>query len=76
MTNLFIANFPFSTTDIELFELLATIGEVHNAKVIAGRGFGFVKMANDDDVQRATDQLHGFKWHGRSLRVARAKEQQ
>jgi cold-inducible RNA-binding protein len=75
MTDLFIANFLFETTDSELFALLETIGEVRSAKVIPGRGFGFVKMADPDDVQRAIEQLDGFTWRGRPLRVALSKQQ-
>jgi RNA recognition motif-containing protein len=75
VTDLFISNFVFSTTDSELFELLESIGVVRSAKVIPGRGFGFVKMADPDDVQRAVEQLDGFTWRGRPLRVALAKSQ-
>ena len=80
--NLFIGSLAYATTDDTLKAFFEQIGEVASARVITDRdsgrskGFGFVEMVNDDDNQKAIDQLNGKELDGRAISVglARPKE--
>jgi len=82
MTNIFVRNFPYSTTEEGLHALFAEFGQVASAKIIRdrdsgdSRGFGFVEMTSHDDAGRAIKKLDGFKFEGRqlSVEIARPKE--
>ena len=81
-TKLFIGSLPYSTTDDELQQMFAEVGEVVSAKVIFDResgrskGFGFVEMANDDEAKTAIDKLNGSDMGGRSIVVNEARPQE
>lgn len=80
--NLFVSSLNYSTTDDSLKAHFEQIGEVESARVITDRdsgkskGFGFVSFVNEDDNQKAIDQLNGKELDGRELNVglARPKE--
>jgi len=80
--NLFIGNLAYTTTDDSLMAHFAQIGPVASARVITDResgrskGFGFVEFENDEDNQKAVDQLNGKELDGRAINVglARPKE--
>lgn len=80
--NLFIGSLAFATTDDGLKAHFEQVGPVASARVITDRdsgrskGFGFVEMENDDDNQKAIDQLNGKELDGREINVsvARPKE--
>ena len=80
--NLFIGSLAYATTDDTLGAFFATIGPVASARVITDRdsgrskGFGFVEFENEDDNQKAVDQLNGQELDGRAITVsvARPKE--
>ena len=79
---IYVGGLPYSTTDEELQELFAAHGTVTSARVIIDRmsgrskGFGFVEFENEDDNQKAVDQLNGKDLDGRAIAVsiARPKE--
>lgn len=77
--NLFIGSLAYATTDDGLQAHFAQVGPVKSARVITDRdtgrskGFGFVEMENDDDNQKAIDQLNGKDLDGRSINVSLAK---
>ena len=81
-TNLFIGSLAYATTDDTLNAHFAQIGPVASARVITDRdsgrskGFGFVEFENEDDNQKAIDQLDGKDLDGRAINVglARPKE--
>lgn len=79
---LFVGSLPFATTDDELKNAFAAIGEVEEAKVIMdrntgrSRGFGFVTMKNDEDAQKAIAQLNGSQFGDRKIFVSEAREKQ
>lgn len=81
--NLFIGSLAYATTDDGLKAHFEQIGPVVSARVIMDRdsgrskGFGFVEFENDDDNQKAVDQLNGKELDGRSINVslARPKEE-
>ncbi len=80
--NLFIGSLAYATTDDTLKAFFEQIGPVESARVITDRdsgrskGFGFVEYVNEDDNQKAVDQLDGKDLDGRTINVglARAKE--
>lgn len=83
MTNIYVGNLPFGTTEAELQELFAQHGEVSRASIVTdretgrSRGFGFVEMSNDQQGQAAIAALNGKDFGGRALvvNVARPREQ-
>jgi RNA recognition motif-containing protein len=77
---LFVANFPYSTTDDELSSLFSPHGQVLSVKVATdretgrSRGFGFVEMGSEQEADNAIRELDGFQMGGRSLAVRVAEE--
>lgn len=77
--NLFIGSLAYATTDETMAEFFATIGEVESAKVMTdrdtgrSRGFGFVTFVNEDDNQKAVEQLDGKELDGRAINVSEAR---
>lgn len=77
--NLFIGSLAYATTDDTLKAHFEQVGAVASARVITDRdsgrskGFGFVEMENDDDNQKAIDQLNGKELDGREINVSLAR---
>jgi cold-inducible RNA-binding protein len=77
--NLFIGSLAYSTTDDTLKAFFETVGPVSSARVITERdsgrskGFGFVEFENEDDNQKAVDQLNGKELDGRAINVSLAR---
>jgi RNA recognition motif-containing protein len=77
--NLFIGSLAYATTDDGLKDFFAQIGPVASARVITDRetgrskGFGFVEFENEDDNQKAVDQLNGKELDGRPINVSLAR---
>ena len=78
MTNLFIGNLSWSTTDESLRAFFAQVGEVSAARVVMdrmsgrSRGFGFVEMPNAEEAKKAIEELNGKDLDGREIRVNEA----
>src|SRR5512139_1148226 len=79
---LFVGNLPFSITDAELSELFAGAGiPVAEIKVMRdrdtgrSRGFAFVDLAPEADMNAAISQLNGKVIDGRPLTVNEARQQ-
>lgn len=76
---LYVANFPFDTTEADLRKFFAP-REVVSVKIITdretgrSRGFGFVEVAAEADAQAAIDDLNGCSLGGRTIRVDHAEE--
>jgi len=79
MTNIYVGNLPYSTTDADLQELFSQHGQVSRAQVVMdretgrSRGFGFVEMADAGEGSNAINALNGFDFQGRKLVVNEAK---
>ena len=77
--NLFIGSLAYATNDDGLKAHFEQIGPVASARVITDRetgrskGFGFVEFENDDDNQKAVDQLNGKELDGRTINVSLAR---
>jgi RNA recognition motif-containing protein len=82
-SKLFVGNLPHGVTDAQLNEFVIQAGfQVSSAVVIRDkltgtpRGFGFVELAEGEDLQRAIAGLNGQALEGRTLTVNEAKPQQ
>lgn len=77
--NLFVGNLAYTTNDDSLNAFFAQIGPVVSARVITepsggrSKGFGFVEFENDEDNQKAVDQLNGKDLDGRAITVSLAR---
>ncbi len=58
-SKLFVGNLSHSVTTEELNELFSTYGEVKEAKVVEGKGFGFVEMSSQVQAEGAKAALNG-----------------
>ena len=80
--DIYVGNLAYEVRDDELNEVFAQFGEIESARVIMdretgrSRGFGFVKMPNSEEGQRAIDELNDSDFQGRPLRVREAEERQ
>lgn len=80
--NIFVAKLNFQTQEDDLRELFEGYGEVDSVKIITdkftgkSKGFGFVEMPNDDEANRAIEELNENEFDGRTIvvKVARPKE--
>ncbi len=82
MTNIFVGNLSYNTSEAELEAAFGAFGTVERVSLIRDRdtgqprGFGFVEMANADQAQNAIAGLNGTELGGRAINVneARPKE--
>ena len=77
---LFIGSLPYSVRDEQLKAHFEKMGEVSSASVVMdkfnrdrSRGFGFVEMPNDEEAQKAIDELNGKELEGREITVSEAR---
>jgi RNA recognition motif-containing protein len=70
---LFVGNLKYSVTAEELENLFSEYGEVVEAKVIEGRGFGFVEMSDQSEAEKAKEELDGKDFAGRTLNIDEAR---
>lgn len=77
---LFVGNLPHEATDNELHDFVTNAGfQVASAVVIRdkatgqSRGFGFVELAEGEDMERAIAGLNGQSLQGRRLTVNEAR---
>jgi RNA recognition motif-containing protein len=76
---IYVNNFPFTTTEEELRHLFEPYGTVETARIVTDRdtgrprGFGFVEMPNATEAQAALEGLNGTALGGRTLTVNEAR---
>ena len=76
---LYVGNLSYSTTEDDLRDAFAKIGEVLSATLIIdqtngrSKGFGFVEMATDDDAAKAISALNGTQLFDRTITVNEAR---
>jgi cold-inducible RNA-binding protein len=79
MTNIFVGNLNFRTTQEDLLATFSQFGNVERVNIITDRdsgqprGFAFVEMTNVQDAQKAIAQLNGAELNGRALNVNEAR---
>src|SRR4051812_11842445 len=83
MTNIFVGNLSYATTESELETAFGEFGAVERVSVVRdrdtgqSRGFAFVEMTNPAEANNAIKALNGREVNGRALNVneARPREQ-
>ena len=79
MKNIFVGNLNYSATEDELRQLFEQFGAVDRVSLITDRdtgrprGFGFVEMPNDEEGDRAIEELNGVELGGRQLNINEAR---
>jgi len=78
MTNLFVGNLSFQTTQDELLAAFSQFGNVERVNIVTDRetgqprGFAFVEMTDDAEGVKAIAGLNGSLLEGRTLKVDEA----
>ena len=79
MTNIFVGNLNFKTTQDELYASFAQFGAVERVNIVTDRdtgqprGFAFVEMTNRNEAENAISQLNGAELNGRTMNVNEAR---
>jgi RNA recognition motif-containing protein len=77
--NIYVSHLDWNTTSDSLQDLFAQYGEVSSANIITdretgrSRGFGFVDMPNDEEGQKAIDELNEKEFEGKEINVSVAR---
>ncbi|WP_085537408.1 RNA recognition motif domain-containing protein [Massilibacteroides vaginae] len=77
--NIYVSNLSYSTDADSLQQLFAEYGEVTSANIITdretgrSRGFGFVEMPDDNEAQKAIEELHETDFQGKTINVSVAR---
>jgi RNA recognition motif-containing protein len=76
---LYVGNLSYDTTEVQLRELFAQVGEITAINMITDRdtgrpkGFAFVEMASDEASQDAIRRFNGHSLDNRPLTVNEAR---
>ena len=79
MTNIFVGNLSYQTTQEDLQQAFAQYGGVERVNIVTDRdcgqprGFAFVEMTERRDAETAIAQLNGQEMNGRALNVNEAR---
>jgi RNA recognition motif-containing protein len=79
MTNIFVGNLSYQTTQDDLVAAFSQYGNVERATIITdrmtgqARGFGFVEMTNKNEADNAITALNGAELNGRAMNVNEAR---
>lgn len=79
MTNIFVGNLSYQTTQADLESAFAAYGNVERVSIVTDRdsgqprGFAFVEMTEPQAAQTAISHLNGAELHGRALNVNEAR---
>jgi cold-inducible RNA-binding protein len=79
MTNIFVGNLSYQTTQEELHAAFAQYGNVERVNIVTdrdtgqARGFAFVEMTDRNEAETAISQLNGAEMNGRALNVNEAR---
>ena len=73
--NIYVGNLPYVVVEEDLREIFEEYGEVASVKIISdkltgrSKGFGFVEMDNDQEANKAIEELNNAELSGRNIRV-------
>ena len=79
MTNIFVGNLSFQTTQDDLYAAFANYGAVERVNIVTdrdsgqSRGFAFVEMTESKDAATAMSMLNGADLNGRAINVNEAR---
>jgi len=73
--NIYVGNLPYSIVEEDLREIFEEYGEVASVKIISdkftgrSKGFGFVEMEDNQEANKAIEELNNAELSGRNIRV-------
>ncbi len=73
--DIYVGNLPYSASEVDITSLFAAYGPVERVKIITDRdsgqskGFAFVTLGDQSQLNAAIEALNGFDYNGRPLRV-------
>jgi len=79
VTNIFVGNLSYSTTQDDLQSAFGRFGSVERVNIVTdretgqSRGFAFVEMTEQQDAITAISQLNGADLNGRTMNVNEAR---
>lgn len=79
MTNIFVGNLSYQTTQEDLTSAFSAYGPVERISIVTDRetgqprGFAFVEMTERRDAETAISCLNGAELHGRAMNVNEAR---
>jgi RNA recognition motif-containing protein len=79
VTNIFVGNLSYQTTQDDLHAAFAAYGGVERVNIVTDRdtgqprGFAFVEMSDSQAAQQAITHLNGAELNGRALNVNEAR---
>lgn len=79
MTNIFVGNLSYQTTQEDLYAAFAAYGAVERVNIVTDResgqprGFAFVEMTERNDAENAIGKLNGAELNGRAMNVNEAR---
>jgi RNA recognition motif-containing protein len=79
MTNIYVGNISYQTTEDDLHAAFAVFGGIERVNVVKDRdtgqprGFAFVEMTEKDAAEKAIAQLNGTELNGRAINVNEAR---
>ncbi len=79
MTNIFVGNLSYQTTEAELESAFGSFGTVERVSIVRDRdtgqprGFAFVEMTNSNEAANAIQGLNGTEMGGRAINVNEAR---
>jgi RNA recognition motif-containing protein len=77
--NIYVGNLNYKVDENDLTELFEEYGNVSSAKIIMdkfsgkSKGFGFVTMENENEAQKAINDLNGAAYEDRDMVVNEAR---
>ena len=79
MTNIFVGNLSYQTTQEDLYAAFSAFGSVERVNIVTDRetgqprGFAFVEMTERRDAETAISKLNGSDLNGRTMNVNEAR---
>jgi cold-inducible RNA-binding protein len=79
VTNIFVGNLSYQTTQEDLQAAFSAYGSVERVNIVTDRdtgqprGFAFVEMTERRDAETAISQLNGAELNGRAINVNEAR---
>lgn len=79
MTNIFVGNLAYQTTEAELESAFGAFGTVERVTIVRdrttgqSRGFAFVEMTDSGEASKAIAAMNGREINGRTLNVNEAR---
>jgi len=73
--NIYVGNLPYSIVEEDLKEIFEEYGEVASVKIISdkftgrSKGFGFVEMEDNQEANKAIEELNNAELSGRNIKV-------